>query len=65
MNVAAIEKLITALIELAPEVLDIVERLVNKEKARRVEAVRPAEGHGHAEDAAERLRTGGTTPTKP
>lgn len=49
-----------ALLAAAPEALDIIERLCAHERARRVEDVRPEVGH--AEAAAERLRTGGLPP---
>ena len=58
MNPSLVETIVSALIASAPEVLEVIERLVAKEKARRVEDVRPEAGHGHAESAAEHLRTG-------
>lgn len=58
LNPAAIEDIVVTLLKIAPEVLDIVERVARNERARRVEAVRPEAGHGHAETAAEELRTG-------
>lgn len=52
------ESIVVALIASAPELVDVVIRVATHEKARRVEDVRPEPGHGHAETAAEELRTG-------
>jgi len=58
MTPAGMEQIVTALIAAAPELIDVVIRVATHEKARRVEVVRPETGHGHAETAAEELRTG-------
>ena len=59
MTPAGMESIVVALIAAAPELVDVVIRVATHEKARRVEAVRPEPGHGHAETAADELRTGG------
>ena len=65
MTPAGMESIVVALITAAPELVDVVIRVATHEKARRVEAVRPETGHGHAETAAEALRTGGPTDPTP
>jgi hypothetical protein len=56
VNERIVTKIVGALIEAAPTALEMIERACARERARRVEEVRPE--HGHAETAAEHLRTG-------
>ena len=53
-----VEEIVGALLKASPLVLDVIERIVKHERARRVADIRPEPGHGNAETAADELRTG-------